>query len=83
MPSAKKAASTLRRAVRKAVTDHPQPPAMNQKNRNKQPPRKSLPPEPSIPELYQIVVHCTDEADQRNLYERLAAENRKCRLIIL
>lgn len=56
---------------------------MNQKNRNKQPPRKSLPPEPSIPELYQIVVHCTDEADQRNLYERLAAENRKCRLIIL
>ena|GEM_PF-1893401 len=67
----------------KAAADNPQQPAMNPKNRNKQPPRKSLLPEPNIPELYQIVVHCTDETDQRNLYERLSAENRKCRLIIL
>ena len=43
-------------------------------------PRK---PEPKIPELYQVVVQCNDENDQRRLYERLTAENRTCRLIIL
>ena len=40
-------------------------------------------PEPKIPELYQVVVQCSNEADQRKLYERLTAENRTCRLIIL
>lgn len=40
-------------------------------------------PEPKIPELYQVVVQCNDENDQRKLYERLTAENRTCRLIIL
>ncbi len=56
---------------------------MNRKKRNNPPARKALPPEPKIPQLYHVVVQCSDETDQRNVYERLTAENRKCRLIIL
>lgn len=44
---------------------------------------RSPKPEPKIPELYQVVVQCTDENDQRRLYERLTAEKRTCRLIVL
>lgn len=36
-----------------------------------------------IPELYQVIVECRDEADQRAVYQRLTAENRTCRLMIL
>jgi len=42
------------------------------------------PPSPiDVPELYQIVVECADEDDQRSLYEQLTAEGRKCRLMNL
>lgn len=56
---------------------------MNRKNQRNRPAAKPQRPEPRIPEFYQVVVQCTDEADQRALYERLTAENRTCRLIIL
>ena len=56
---------------------------MKQKRQHSPPATKPQRREPKIPELYQVVVQCADENDQRKLYERLTAENRTCRLIIL
>jgi ParB-like chromosome segregation protein Spo0J len=39
--------------------------------------------EPEIPELFQVVVECDDEEQQRELYERFLAEGLKCRLLNL
>jgi hypothetical protein len=36
-----------------------------------------------VPELYQVVIECSDEAQQRELYERMTAEGLKCRLLTL
>jgi hypothetical protein len=36
-----------------------------------------------IPEAFQVVVHCRDEADQRAVFERLQAEGYKCKLLVL
>ncbi|MCL2005098.1 MAG: hypothetical protein FWG73_02940 [Planctomycetaceae bacterium] len=36
-----------------------------------------------IPELYQILITCQDEDEQRAIFERLAAEGRNCRLVNL
>ena len=41
------------------------------------------PPEVEIGELYQVVIECPDEAQQRAVYERLVAEGLKCRLLTL
>ena len=41
------------------------------------------PAEIDIPETFQIVVECTDEASQRILFERLEAEGYACRLLML
>ena len=41
------------------------------------------PPEVNIPEVYQVVVECEDEEDQRAVYERLTSEGLKCRLSML
>jgi hypothetical protein len=40
-------------------------------------------PEVEIPEAFQVVVECQDEAQQRALYERFTAEGLKCRLMTL
>ena len=37
----------------------------------------------AVPELYQVVVACGDEAQQRLVYERLTAEGLRCRLLSL
>jgi hypothetical protein len=37
----------------------------------------------TIPSTFQVVVTCSSEADQRDLYERLTADGRTCRLIVL
>ena len=37
----------------------------------------------TIPESYQVVVTCDDEQQQREVYERLTAEGRTCRLLML
>jgi len=34
-------------------------------------------------ELYQIIIHCRDETQQRELYERLRREGLRCRLTVL
>jgi len=35
------------------------------------------------PELYQVVIECRDEAEQRELFERFREEGRKVRLLVL
>lgn len=35
------------------------------------------------PELYQVVIECKDEAEQRELFERLVREGWKVRLLVL
>lgn len=46
-------------------------------------PEAPLPPEVDVPEAFQVVVECDDEAQQRTLVERLEAEGYKCRLLVL
>jgi ParB-like chromosome segregation protein Spo0J len=41
------------------------------------------PPEVEIPEAYQVVVHCRDESQQQEVYERLTADGFKCKLMTL
>ena len=46
-------------------------------------PEAGPPPDVDIPEVYQVVVECEDEEDQRAVYERLTSEGLKCRLSML
>ena len=39
--------------------------------------------EVDVPEAFQVVVECRDEADQQVVYERLSGEGYKCRLLTL
>jgi len=41
------------------------------------------PEEVAVPEAFQVVVECGDEAEQKSLFERLTAEGLKCRLLTL
>lgn len=41
------------------------------------------PPEVPIPEVFQVVVECRDEADQKDVFERLTSEGLKCKLLTL
>ena len=45
--------------------------------------QRAAPPEIELPEAFQVVVECRDEADQRAVFERLTAEGRKCKLLTL
>jgi SNF2 family DNA or RNA helicase len=40
-------------------------------------------PDNELPALFQIIVECHDEDEQRALYERLAAEGFECRVVSL
>ena len=42
-----------------------------------------LPPEVEIPETFQVVIECEDEAQQKDVYQRMVAEGLKCRLLNL
>ena len=37
----------------------------------------------SLPELFQVVIECRDEAEQREVWERMKVEGRKVRLLVL
>ena len=41
------------------------------------------PSEVEIPESYQVVIQCRDEAEQKALYDRFTAEGLSCRLLTL
>jgi hypothetical protein len=45
--------------------------------------RRDAKKRPLSPELYQVVIECRDEAEQRELFERFRAEGRKVRLMVL
>ena len=56
------------------------------RKQSKTPPRvltAKSPAPATIPALFQVVVHCRDEAEQRDVYEQMTAEGRKCRLLML
>ena len=36
-----------------------------------------------VPELYSVVIECRDEAEQRELFERMRAEGRRVRVMVL
>lgn len=38
---------------------------------------------PLLPDLYQVVIECRDEEEQRELFERLRGEGFKVRLLVL
>src|SRR4051812_40330198 len=38
-------------------------------------------PEVCVPECYQVVVECRDEADQEQVFERMRAEGYRCRVL--
>jgi len=40
-------------------------------------------PEVQVPEAFQVVVECRDEAQQKEVFERLTAEGLSCRLLML
>ena len=52
---------------------HPRPPQTPRDNSNRRLP----------PELFQVVVECRDERQQRELFERLRREGMKVRLLVL
>ena len=41
------------------------------------------PPEVEIPEVFQVVIECKDEAEQKSLFERFTGEGLRCRLLTL
>jgi hypothetical protein len=40
-------------------------------------------PEVEVPESYQVVVECADEADQKAVFTRMRDEGRRCRVLTL
>jgi hypothetical protein len=49
--------------------------------RSKRPPRRRPPPQ--MPAIFQVVVECESERDQEEVYRRMKAEGRKCRVLTL
>jgi hypothetical protein len=45
--------------------------------------REKVPDKKRLPELYQVVVECRDEVQQRELFERIRREGLKVRLLVL
>jgi hypothetical protein len=52
---------------------------------NSPPPKPSepSPDTPRMPAIFQVVVQCRDERDQEEIYRRMKAEGRKCRVLTL
>jgi len=40
-------------------------------------------PQPEVPELFQVLVECTDETQQKTVHQMLAARGIRCRLLTL
>ncbi len=43
----------------------------------------AAPPDVHVPESYQVVVECRDEADQQTVFEKMRAEGYRCRVLTL
>ena len=55
---------------------------MDADEKTKNPPRMVVKCK-ALPELFQVVIECRNEAEQRELWERLKGEGRKVRLMVL
>jgi hypothetical protein len=56
--------------------------AQDSKTRRARP--EPRPPVPRIvPEIYEVVIECRHEAEQRAVYERMCGEGYRCRVITL
>ncbi|MEX2027045.1 MAG: hypothetical protein WEH44_07085 [Pirellulaceae bacterium] len=56
------------------------------KTKPNSPPRKPSEPAPApprMPAIFQVVVECESERDQEEVYRRMKAEGRKCRVLTL
>jgi hypothetical protein len=49
----------------------------------KRDPRHARPAKLKAPELYHVIIHCRNETQQRELFERLRREGVRCRLTVL
>ena len=71
---------------------------MHMRNRNKKPRRKPTgdvgtnkksatsvaePPKETVPEVYQVVIECRHEREQRAVFERMRGEGYRCRVLTL
>ncbi|MBN1589204.1 MAG: ParB N-terminal domain-containing protein [Pirellulales bacterium] len=65
----------VRQFVDELLADVPKPPDLGR--------GQSCKADIKIPELFQVVVECADETQQRTLFERLQAEGYTCRLLML
>lgn len=58
----------------------------NHKTRDKQT-KQSAPsakrPQKTVPRVFEVVVNCRDEPDQRTVFERMRAEGYGCRVLTL
>jgi len=54
---------------------------MTKRKRSVQTPRCD--PQQTTLEVYQVIIHCRDEAEQRRLYEQLTRHGHRCRLTLL
>lgn len=41
------------------------------------------PPASSVPQIYEVVIKCRHEAEQRAVYERMCGEGFRCRVLTL
>jgi hypothetical protein len=41
------------------------------------------PPASMVPEIYEVVIECRHEAEQRAVYERMCGEGYRCRVMTL
>jgi hypothetical protein len=41
------------------------------------------PPESTVPEIYEVVIECRHEEEQRAVYERMCGEGFRCRVMVL
>jgi hypothetical protein len=69
----------IRQLLDEMTAAPPWPLELDSDSETEKPPR----PEAPIPEVFQVVVECGDEAEQRAVFERLTAEGHKCRLLSL
>ena len=73
--------ASLQQALERLFQPEP-PPMTSGKTAPPETDRAEIPDIP-IPESYQVLVECRDEADQRTVYERLTGEGYACRVLTI
>ena len=55
----------------------------NHRTKNKATTSAAKPPATTVPEIYEVVIECRHEAEQRAVYERMRGEGYRCRVMTL